>query len=269
MKKLAQLLFISYCVFVSNTLNAQESFGYYGKKTYLQGNLTMNTPFLYNRAYKSEILYTENTLLKKDNFNFGVRLSAGIALKRSFGLALETGFDYSSVYVFDTRFDTTTTLAPQTWVLTHENLDAKTTNFAVLMEFSAKSGLLPMGLSHQVGINFTSSSFQLKDYRYTLTNYVDPTVSYSYANNPLLNIKGISSVKKIGLIYNMNMRKPLNKSLFLNYGFKYSFNFLRIGKNNSGSRSYFSNQQTDINTYLSRSRLTQILYFYAGLAFAF
>jgi len=157
------LIFCLFC-FAINITQAQENNGYYGNKAFIQVEGLANYPLFSNLltngnyGYVSKGNYLER---KRDNFNFGFRINAGYAVKRNIALSFEFGQDYSSVYpdeyeyVYDDFYG---------YQVQHEMVDVITNVFVPKIEFGTSKSLLPMGLSHQLGIGFSYSKLLKKYY---------------------------------------------------------------------------------------------------------
>lgn len=263
-------LSVSFCSF------SQVNNGYYGKRFFVDIEGLGNNPMFSNIFANTDNGYSANgTVLsyKKDKFNVGFRINVGFAAKRNLGLSLEFGQDYSSIYGPDNEmyFDDYTYS-----YVNHELIDVKTTVFIPKLEFTTSKALLPMGLSHQLGFGFATSAVIERDYLYRYTNYMftSPTVNYETATTDLdpINFEKFQNVKKFVLMYALNMRTPITKSLMINYGIKYTIN---IGK--QPNAYYYAYSGVDptlsytkaVENEIARHRGFSFMNAFVGLTFVF
>ena len=219
-------------LFITFLTYSQKNNGYYGKRFFIDIEGLGNYPMfsnIFGYAYNGYAAQGKTLVPKKDNFNVGFRLNAGFAVKRNLGLSIEFGQDYSSIYMneYDNMyFDYSTYLS-----VYHEMIDVKTTVFIPKLEFTTSKALLPMGLSHQIGFGIANSSIAEKDYLYRYYDYSYALDTENYSTNDTypdpINFDKAQKVKKFVLLYALNMRTPITKSLMFNYGIKYTIN---IGK---------------------------------------
>ena len=232
------LLIISLLTFAVFTSHSQKDHGFYGKKGFIQFQTLFNTPFFPNLTSEG-VGYerTENGLIQKnDRVNFGYRASIGYAVKRNLSLLVEFGQDFSSAYI-DNNSNIQVPDGPftKTYDITeHESIRLKSNIFMPIIEFGSSKGLLPMGLSHQIGLGVENTSIEDRDYRFLLSNNSSgPDIPEPYANysdkdkdypNPI-NISTMPVVKKVVFMYGLSMRSPISKSVMINYGIKYLLHF--------------------------------------------
>ena len=261
----------------------QKDHGYYGHKAIIQIEGLANYPFFSNvltNEISGDIAYKASNgklVAAKDRFNYGFRGTVGYAVKRNMALLFEVGQDYSNAgpengnYIYD-EFSN-----PQT-ISKHEMLDIVTTSFIPKIEFATSKSLLPMGIGHQIGFGIANSKVIEKNYTYELENYDSFSGSYTYTTKTYstssedidpINFRNMEVVRKYVLLYALNVRTPLTKSLLLNYGIRYTFNF---GKPNS-SLTYNNTGNEDFTTSVvqtvSRHRLGSIINASIGLCYTF
>lgn len=263
-------------------IRAQKDNSYFGKKFILQPEIHLNYPFFNNLTFSNIAYGSKNNKLveKKDPFNFGYRLNVGYVVKRHFAVLLEFGQDYSSIYPVNNQslyydVDGYTYYYDQ---VNHEMVDVITTVIMPKFEFATKNALLPMGLSHQLGLGLTFSNAQEKNYTYESVYYDDLTYDYvagarnyntSSTDLDPIDFTRIKTVKKLMFMYGLSMRTPLTKSLMFNYGLKYT---LSLGPNNEYYS--FSDQSNEAYTAsveksISKHRTFSFITLNLGLTFVF
>lgn len=253
--------------------------GYYGKRTFFDLSTVISVPLFSN-------VFADNTAFKKagaglspgkDYFNYGFRISIGHASKRNFAVLFEYGQDYSNIYpniYIQSDYSGSNNYYQANFK--HEMMDVKTNIFMPKLEFATRNSLLPMGLSHQIGIGYSKSKIALHEYTYLLTgedeNGVPFTGGYKTydakdGNNQLINSKRIRPVNKVILLYALNLRSPISKSLMINYGIRYT---LQVGRfdpyQNSGDGTYLD--ENDLMELISRQRSFSFMSFHIGLTLA-
>ncbi len=265
------ILFIS--LFISTFSFSQKNNGYYGKRFFVDLEGLANYPLFSNFLNEAQYGYKadgKKLVTKNDNLNTGFRINAGYAVKRNLGLSLEFGQDYSSV-----KIDNSEPLYIAQYYnayVKHEMIDVKTTVFIPKLEFATSKALLPMGLSHQLGFGVAYSKAVDKDYLYQIIDYSTgnyaPTL-YSTSNSDVdpVNFNKFKTVKKFVLLYALNMRTPITKSLMFNYGIKYTIN---IGKTPNDYYYSYSGDPTlsytrSVENAIARHRSLSFMNAFVGL----
>lgn len=220
------ILAISFVV-LSISATAQENYGYYGKKNFVELTSSSYLPLVYaltNRHGGAKLSPSGNSLYSyNDWFNTGVRMSIGRALESNFGIAIEVGYE---------RFTLTDNVLygmvidDYTYVSDHESLVTNSFLFLPRCEISGRNGLLPNGLVHQIGVGMTINSIAKKNY---LIEYNNGTISGgpngADEDQEMLFKNQNTSIKFIQLMYGLKMRAPVGKSMMINYGFRYTLDF--------------------------------------------
>ena len=271
-----QLLLFAICM-PTCLWGQQKNSGFYGKKGVLQIDYVMNTPMFNNilnteaTAFKSE----GDVLVKqKDYVNIGYRLNAGYAFTRNFALLFEFGQEFSSAYpaAYEFIYDQT----GYGYEVRHEMVDVFTYFFIPKIEVATANALLPMGLSHQIGIGLAYSIVQNKDYTYETIGYDNITGEqiitphkYSDAYIDPISFAQIRPIQKTVIYYGLNVRTPLNKSILLSYGLKY---MLQLGKASSTSLegNVGNERYTEmIERAVARHRALSFIHVNLGLSYVF
>ena len=219
-------LFIGLIISIS-TVNAQDNYGFYGKKTFLDISSSTYIPLIYNvTSYGPGYVLSPsgNSLISKHRWlNIGVRASIGRAVKSNLGVALEFGFD--QVMLGGHVLNGSGSLG---YVEKHENLLVNSILIMPRFEISGPNGLLPNGLVHQIGVGVSINKVVEKNYLVeysggTTTGGANGTSAEQEALNKEDNLD--RSQKLVQLMYGLKMRAPIGKSLMINYGFRYTLDF--------------------------------------------
>jgi hypothetical protein len=222
--------------------------GYFGKKNVIDFTFIAQSPVFGNIGYQggsNQLLKLENGNLveSKDRFDWGFRFNYSHPTKRDFALGIEAGYDYYSVqrnYRSDADYYTN---------YYFEKLDVKSLSIMPKLEFSNEGGLLPMGISHQIGIGIRMVKPVDKAFSYAQTDFYASNVNIPITTEGAEYLKYTgSAVKGMTLMYALNFRTPLTKSLLLNYGIRYTLNFM--------SKTYFSAYNSQ-ETYPNVLKLTE------------
>jgi len=261
----------------ATTLLSQNT-GYFGKKTIVEFNMIGSTPVASNYLFGSEystVFYKEKNgslVEKRDGFDFGIRLGAMRTLKRNFAIGFEAGTDYFSIGI-PSYLDISTNDYSISLPVRHEMMDIRGLYFMPKIEFSNKGGLLPMGITQQIGFGFRYYSPVEKDYLYdVMPDYYGGQPAPVDIEGKVYNYKE-ESYKSKTVFYGIHMRTPINKFMFINYGVRYTVNFMkRLDQYNTYgtnvNEEYLINRAEMSN--LIRARM-QRSYIYAsvGLSFVF
>ena len=216
MRKIVKVLLMLVLV---NQVNAQNP-GYFGSKNVV--DFSLNGQYnLFSNLGKNFYKFENDKLVRyKDRVDWGFRINYSRVFKRNFALGIECGYDYyriqpRQIYGFSSY-------SP----IDFENWDVKSLNIMPKIEFSTEGGLLPMGISHQIGVGVRLVRVVDKEYHYVLDgNGSQPFV----LNNAIVMPESYlykKTAKGLVLMYALHMRTPISKRLFLNYGFRYTLNFM-------------------------------------------
>ena len=270
-----RFLFFS-LLFTTSTVSFAQNTGLYGKKRFLEVNGLGYVPIIgWFAADLNDVNKKEGNLLLpgKDIINYGFRLNLGIAVKRNIALSLEFGYDHANIRPFNSiRVDGIDNWGYSTtasYYFEHEMLDVHTMNIMPKIEFTKEGGLMPLGLNHQIGIGFTSSSIQDKDYLYKTSGFNYENFTPSEDPEKLIEnlVNYDQKFKGYSFLYAFNVRTPITKSLLINYGLRYTLNLAQMSQTYSPGN--FGMESIDVASLIRRMRLTNVITFNLGLTFAF
>lgn len=277
MKNLVILLFVfSSCVLFGQDKNN----GYLGKTNFIEATSVSYIPMMYNflgnygdSGYKST---NGSTLTSKSRtwFNTGFRVSLGRAFKRNFGMSIETGMDFYEEVIPDDFFYTYTDFSTQDEeirIRRHENLDIRVLHIMPKFHIANRGSLLPLGLSHEIGVGYAMTSIADKDYvaEFYMYDYTNGNQNIASPDpSDYLNYK--RRYRSLQLLYGIKMRTPVSKSLFINYGFRYTIEF-GIGDNSPKGNADVPVDKTSsiLSDDYNRRLLYNIASFDLGVSFVF
>jgi hypothetical protein len=177
---------------VSMTSTAQH-FGYLGKKNFIDIKSVSYMPLIANLTTSfvdGDGLFDE---WKFGLFNTGVHATIGRTVKQNMAISFEAGIDFLTYEVKD----------DETIVYYEKN---HCISFMPKIEFSKRENILPLGVSHQIGIGYYKEIIGLKVPGVGTFNYPEP-------------INGVT------LMYALSLRSSITKSIFINYGVRYTLNY--------------------------------------------
>lgn len=223
MKILLTLNLLIFCVIVK----AQDNYGFYGKKTYVELSSSSYVPLIYNLTNQEgvkKVSSSGNSLTRKFNgIHIGLRASIGHTMTSNIGVSIECGYDrfaLSDVILRDYNSSPV--------IRDHESLLVNSFVILPKIEIAGRNGLLPNGLVHQIGLGATINSIVNKNYLVIYSGEGskggpngDPKDEEALFNSASIN----GSVKMVQMMYGLKMRTPIGKSLMINYGFRYTIDF--------------------------------------------
>jgi len=223
------LLVLAAACLASTKLSAQENTGFYGKKVFVEFNTSGQLAFL-NAVFNSESSYKSNgkkLLPGNDLFNGSLHFVVGAAVSKKIALSLETSMFFASFstpsYLSKPYTDEYGYYSSEEIYFRHELIDFRTLTIMPKLEISGEGGNSPSGLSHQVGIGYTTSKVVDKAYLYKVDNAYNVTDSSSLDLSTSL-LDRSQTYKGVSVMYAINMRTPLSRRLFINYGIRYTIN---------------------------------------------
>lgn len=204
--------------------------GLYGKKSIIEIQGVGSMPLFYNFFNGNNPMYRKSgtSLVDGSNlFDFGFRANVMHAFSNQFGLGLEFGVVRQSLSAPENirlNYENNFSNGNNFYAVKHEKLRINTISFMPKFEFSSRSNLLPIGLSHQVGVGFTRVSLAERDYLFELSNTGNDSIT-SNLDNGLINYEQVFT--GFTVMYQINMRTPITESVVITYGIRYTANFVR------------------------------------------
>ena len=216
------------CLFSCVQVNYSQNYsGYYGKRNFVDITSVSYSPLVRNFLHKSsgggyenvggQLIPVNRTWLKS-----GIHVSISRVIKNNLSLGFEYGLDICKIgapYLSDSKYWGYPYYADH---LVTEQLTMMRSLFMPKIEFTNSDGLLPMGISHTIGIGFSSTKIREKDY---LMQFKSDNGSTYLPDGVTLNssdyIDYTQRYKGLELLYGIKMRYPVSKHLFINYGIRY------------------------------------------------
>lgn len=246
-------------------LTAQDNRGYYDSKFFLSFDGLVNNPFFYNMKndYFEYSKYNKKLEQKSDKINFGFKLDLGIIAKRNLAFSVELGQEFSNIYTPSViNYIQNNGYYSNTYNINviQSQLYVRTFSIFPKIHFATKNALLPLGLSHQIGLGMNYSTLVDKNDGYIMETNNSDYYYYSFDVDSLTNhydtkffdFENQKATKTIAVLYALNMKTPITKKILLNYGFRYT---LRI--------NYFSNvtipEFTDNKYIYSQGLITDMI----------
>lgn len=229
--------------------SAQNS-GYFGKKNVLDISFNGQYPLFSNLSIlvnnSTNFWHKNGSTLEQgyDNFDYGFRFVYMRTVKRNIGVGLEFGYDYFSIQRNQVAFGFSYVIP--------EKIDVSSMSIMPKIEFTGEKELLPMGIAHQIGVGVRILNPVDKPYSYMNVN--GNSVFGEMKEIPTAYKYDGGSIRGYTLMYAINMRTPLTKFMFLNYGLRYTWNFMSKGEFNPFGNQTNLQMQEDEFMYLARKR---------------
>lgn len=169
-----------------------QHYGYLGKKNYLDVKTVSHVPVVANIVWFFNDGYGSFREWSFGAFNTGVHVNAGRAVKPNLGISFEAGMDFMSNDVFDEE---------ETAIYRSQ---IRCLSVMPKIEFSTGNGMLPLGVSHQIGVGYYKLS----------STYILDDATYEF-----------KPMNGVTLMYAFCLRSSLTRNLFVNYGARYTFNY--------------------------------------------
>ena len=240
--------------------------GLYGKKTTFEvqghGSIPIVTSWFKSRSfYKAR---NGNLTIGRNLFDGGVRFGVSRAISNQFGFGVEYGLEYqnlianNSILLEYTGGGFNYSLTDE---IRHQAINISTFSIMPKFEFSTRTNLLPIGLSHQVGIGYTSTRMLEDDYIYYIGTQTNDTITTNL-DNGLLDYS--DRWTGFTVMYQINMRTPVSDFLMITCGLRYTANFVR---NTPGTSDLPG--ELDMSRLVKQKRNETFLQLHIGAAIAF
>lgn len=249
--------------------------GYYGKKTYVDVAYKFFVPIFGNLKNYG---YNKNLNERRDWFNYGYRLNLSRMVSNQVSIGLEFNQDFAEAnFPTEAYIPTYANGYLENYPIygAHENIDISTITIMPKIGFNSR-GILPLGITHEFGIGYSITSIKERDYNYEFFYdyyfFGDPIETYTLTNEtngPLIDFD--KTFKGFTLLYGISVKKNITKTLFLNYGFRYTFNWL-VGSGNYyglSSNNDISYNQHQLYKNIRHQRVFNFVTGNIGLTFAF
>jgi len=241
--------------------------GFFGKKNFAELTVSANNPLIYNfftSVYNSKFYKNEGGTLveKKQRINTNFHLNIGRVLDNNFAFLIEAG--RNSIY----------TVPQHDYGIFVNNFMAEMFQINKMsimpkLEFTYGDGLLPVGLYNQIGIGFNFYNPVNKDY---LGYYVDDSYNNQLIDNKTYYNYSNDKFKGYTFLYKLGMRIPVNEFMLVNFGFRYTFNFVpgftTLSNNSYNDDTYIISRQ-DMHMMIKQKENRSLMYFETGLTFSF
>ena len=204
--------------------------GIYGKRTVIEFQGMGTMPIVYNALTGIQQLYKQqgtNLVDSRHVFEFGFRTGISHAFTNQFGLGLEFGFErqvMSAPSSVRLTYQNGSFSGERIFNIRHEKLRLNTFTFMPKIEISSRTNLLPIGLSHQIGVGYTRASVGERDYLLLLENPNNDTIT-SPIETGVINYE--DTYTGFTFMYQISMRTPVTDQLMISYGIRYNANFVR------------------------------------------
>lgn len=233
------LCFLTLIGAIASSSFAQKNSGFYGRTLFVEVNSAISFPML-NTVDIFGNYHNSGRYYEPDKFASALNVVVGKAVSPKLSLSLESGLffgnfsaDDDSYYYGDYYYYGN--VSPKQMITRFEKLSYRTFSIMPKFEISARGGNAPGGMSHQIGVGFTSSSVVEKDYKYSIyseyKDSIDPKRDF---------VDYDRKYKGVTFLYAVHMRVPITKTLLFNYGLRTTLNLTPTGNvSNAGSKDLF------------------------------
>lgn len=245
--RLNRLIVIAFLSFISFETNAQTTnllSGYYGARYFfdLKGNTNFNW-----------IANKQSPVDSKRSFQWAYQFSPNIIINKKIALGIDAIYKKVELdeFVFH-AYKINSSSDYSMFDLSYSGIEIRSFTIIPKIEFSYRNGLLPLGFTHQLGFGFSTASINGSHSNYEISHLLQ-NLTYNSINEfnqkdinyqdglNLTSLKGENQLdnylrefnySNLVLMYAINQRSCLSKSLMLNYGFRYLLNFKTNQKSN-------------------------------------
>ena len=251
--------FVLPLLFVSSMVNAQTT--YYGHKVGIDFNFIGRKP-LFNRTLENwlekqsadeNIRYKGKRLEQYSNYDWGFVGGLTLYSRRKASFAVQFTYYKSDVSRNFTGYyyDETNDVEYNGSTMVNEDMKFKSMTIMPVLSLTSEELIKPIGLTHEFGVGFMTSSLVDKDYHFRTDGniYVDQDIMYNKKH----------TYKSACIMYGLKLSKPISKNIVMNFGLRYSLIF---GNTDYKTYSSYDNgTSTDVKQGLNRNYLNALFGF--------
>ena len=266
MKAFLKINLVLFALLFTQGIFAQNS-GFIGKKNIISLDARVFNPLMLNISRQEELKYKANGSQfepARNLLSYGMNLSIGRTLANRFAFHIQ-----ASVLNYKMLADVAGNF-PNLSINRSTYFKGKAFGIMPILEFASSGGILPLGLSHQVGLGFYRNKVVKDDYLFLARDYYSSNQDITlYTEDQLFDYDNYS-VKSYSLMYKLNLRLPVSRSVLYNLGIRYNLNFTQnIFEYDDVPPSglIFSAQQH--RNIVARTQLNNIISVETGFSFVF
>ncbi len=223
---LSKRLIVAFCISTISCVYSQEA-GYFGRKIVLEIGTMVQIP-VFSNIFSKKMGFINRSGELKESYNFldyTFRTSIGTILSENSAAAFEFDLRYYSVIPIrngeiNRQFtDSSGVEKTEFHQAEVEFLPIQELVFLPKAIFSTNSGRVPAGLTHEIGIGF--SSIQLINRNLLVNSEDNPQLSKSIQNQLIDNRVG--GLKGLVFMYGIRMNYPISKNLLFHIGVRYQY----------------------------------------------
>lgn len=280
--KYLMLFAIGTWLYTSN-VSAQTT-GFLGKRTMVSVSARLRTPLWFNYYSNSRQLsaqsmkFVDGTYEEASNLlDLGFNASATYALSRKVGVT--ANFAYETF-----KFHTGTNLLNDWmyWGKTGGNYSVTRATFlrgqfsygSLGITFSSRDGLLPIGLTHEIGFGYGKASTKnSEENKFRLRQTFHSEGDTSFVEGEFINVDSEDlfddqiNYNLLVPYYKLKMVRPLTEDLLLSFGLQYSIHWVRTTTLNNNDN--FILKPNDVSDGIKAKAFRNIVNFEIGLGYCF
>lgn len=246
-------------------LQAQNS-GFIGKKNIVSLDTRLFSPILFNflRKKSNNSYKADNNSFRSGNnlLSYGANLSFGRTISNRTAFHIQLSYlKYKVVgptYFYGGEF-------AETNIQKSTFFETQSIGLMPIFEFTNSGGITPLGLSNQIGIGFYSNKPLEKPYlvlHSDNSNFTtsDESVLFDYKNY---------KVRTYSLMYKINLRLALSRSVLFNFGMRYNLNITKSAFKHDGESANYSYTERQFRDMVRTTQVLNIVSMETGFSFVF
>ncbi len=253
-------------MFTTRHISAQNS-GFIGKRNIISVDGRLFSPAFYN-IFNNEDDYrkaTDGTNNFKDSRNlltYGMNFTLGRTVSNRVAFLLQGSFlRYKTVLH---PFNASGTLQSKN-VLKSTFFRNQSVGIMPIIEFTNSGGIVPFGLSNQIGFGIYTNKPLKDDYLILTQGFPEVT----YHDEDKLFDYDTYKIRSYSLMYKINLRLPITRSLLFNIGFRYNLNITKFAAFFDNKSDEFGFALADYRDQVRRAQITNFVSMETGLSFVF
>ncbi|MCR9174145.1 MAG: hypothetical protein NXI10_16730 [bacterium] len=254
-------LFIVFILLSANTFG-QRSLGFLGKRHLLEVTASPYSPLIYNFTRWQSHVRIKNindTLRTVPSrwLNSSVNIGYAYTLSKTRLLGVELGYQRIQFRGFVSSHDPINYTTSSEYYR-HESLQLQQFVFMPKIEFMNVGSESPLGLSHVLGLGFTSTKIVNRDYKIDIIYGNNPTTTYSTPLPESANIDTWDFIdpttvhRTLRLFYALRYRTAISRNLFFHFGTRYMVD-IPLQSVDFGAPAHTSFIQEDIRRFTLRN----------------
>lgn len=218
------------CLFGTSEMTSAQNSGFIGKKNVVSLDGRFFVPVFHNLGKNEDEKYKAsdngNAFEPARNLlNSGINLTVGRTLNNRFAFLLQGSYSRYKMYAPNSVYRQDQNGFLQSYQISQSTFfKGQSVGLMPIIEIAGTGGILPIGISHQIGIGFYKNTMHYDDYLVLAQgNSSSGQTLDLYMTKDFKNLEDLT-VKSYSFMYKFNLRLPITRSLLLNIGMRYNIN---------------------------------------------